>query len=135
MTVFQFTYTTLFGFHSAFLFLRTSSLIPAITSHVFCNVMGFPALQYELRWYPHRRRRTPDLSLISRIGLIRTQSRNFVGVLCWYRSLHIRNESMDIATRQSILAPWGVQPAIETVTHTLQIVCYWSCCGEIESGY
>jgi len=54
--LFQFTYTTLFGFHSAFLFLRTSSLIPAITSHVFCNIMGFPTLQYELRWYPHRRR-------------------------------------------------------------------------------
>jgi len=54
--LFQFTYTTLFGFHSVFLFLRTNSLLPSISSHIFCNVMGFPRLQHELRCYPHRRR-------------------------------------------------------------------------------
>ncbi|KAH9965960.1 hypothetical protein BC827DRAFT_1369031 [Russula dissimulans] len=54
--LFQFTYTTLFGFHAAFLFLRTSSLFPSIFAHTFCNMMGFPQLQDELRWFPHRRR-------------------------------------------------------------------------------
>ncbi|KAI9508918.1 hypothetical protein F5148DRAFT_979063 [Russula earlei] len=56
VTLFQFTYTTLFGFHSAFLFLRTSSLFPSISAHTFCNIMGFPQLEVELRRFPHRRR-------------------------------------------------------------------------------
>jgi prenyl protein peptidase len=56
LALFQFTYTTLFGFHSAFLFLRTSSLLPSVSAHIFCNFMGFPQLQAELRWHPHRRR-------------------------------------------------------------------------------
>ncbi|KAH9999849.1 hypothetical protein BJV77DRAFT_1165702 [Russula vinacea] len=52
LALFQFTYTTLFGFHSAFLFLCTSSLLPSISAHIFCNFMGFPQLQAELRWHP-----------------------------------------------------------------------------------
>jgi len=56
LTLFQFTYTTLFGFHSAFLFLRRGSLLPSISAHIFCNIMGFPHLQTELHVYPHRRR-------------------------------------------------------------------------------
>ncbi|KAI0004989.1 hypothetical protein BJV74DRAFT_806218 [Russula compacta] len=56
LTLFQFTYTTLFGFHSTFLLLRTSSLFPSISAHIFCNIMGFPQLWAELRSYPHRRR-------------------------------------------------------------------------------
>jgi len=55
-TVFQFTYTTLFGFHSAFLLLRTGSLLPSISAHIFCNFMGFPQLQEELQRYSRRRR-------------------------------------------------------------------------------
>lgn len=55
-TFFQFTYTTLFGFHSAFLLLRTGSLLPSISAHIFCNFMGFPQLQEELQQYPRRRR-------------------------------------------------------------------------------
>ncbi|ETW83755.1 hypothetical protein HETIRDRAFT_240649, partial [Heterobasidion irregulare TC 32-1] len=42
VTLFQFTYTTLFGFHCAFLFLRTNSVFPPIAAHVFCNLMGVP---------------------------------------------------------------------------------------------
>ena len=61
LIVFQFTYTTLFGFHATFLFLRTSSLFPSMFAHTFCNIMGFPQLLDELRWFPHRRRRTHNL--------------------------------------------------------------------------
>ena len=68
LTVFQFTYTTLFGFHSAFLFLRTGSLLPPIFAHMFCNIMGFPQLQAELRWYPHRRKRTLISYLFCALG-------------------------------------------------------------------
>jgi len=42
-TLAQLAYTSLFGFHCAFLFMRTGSLFPAITSHIFCNIMGLPA--------------------------------------------------------------------------------------------
>ena len=40
--VFQMGYTTIFGAYSAFLFLRTGSLIGPVLCHTFCNFMGFP---------------------------------------------------------------------------------------------
>ncbi|KAJ7662987.1 hypothetical protein B0H17DRAFT_1093154 [Mycena rosella] len=51
-TLFQAAYTTLFGAHASFLFLRTSSLLPPLTAHIFCNIMGIPQLGYELRRTP-----------------------------------------------------------------------------------
>ncbi|OCF33200.1 hypothetical protein I316_05245 [Kwoniella heveanensis BCC8398] len=44
-TVFQLTYTTLFGWFASYLYLRTGSVIPPLLSHVFCNIMGiyFPS--------------------------------------------------------------------------------------------
>ncbi|KAJ6482228.1 hypothetical protein DFH09DRAFT_1378629 [Mycena vulgaris] len=45
--VFQAAYTTLFGAHASFLFLRTSVLIPPLTAHIFCNIMGVPQLGLE----------------------------------------------------------------------------------------
>lgn len=41
-TLFQFAYTSLFGFFASFLFLRTGSLPAAILAHSFCNLMGLP---------------------------------------------------------------------------------------------
>ena len=40
--LFQMSYTTLFGFYTAFLFLRTGHLIGPVVCHSFCNFMGFP---------------------------------------------------------------------------------------------
>jgi len=40
-TVFQMSYTTVFGLYSAFLFLRTGHLIAPFLVHMFCNHMGF----------------------------------------------------------------------------------------------
>ena len=54
-TVIQLAYTTLFGYHCAFLFLRTGSLYPPLFSHMFCNFMGLPQIVYELRAFPHRK--------------------------------------------------------------------------------
>ncbi|KAF9524127.1 hypothetical protein CPB83DRAFT_861789 [Crepidotus variabilis] len=51
VTLFQLTYTTLFGIHVSYLFLRTGSIWPAITSHIFCNTMGIPEIGYELATY------------------------------------------------------------------------------------
>ncbi|OQN95969.1 hypothetical protein B0A48_17912 [Cryoendolithus antarcticus] len=42
--VFQFCYTSLFGFFAAFAFLRTGNLYAIILAHSFCNFMGFPRL-------------------------------------------------------------------------------------------
>lgn len=54
-SVFQFIYTTVFGWLCSFLFLRTGSILVPISAHVFCNIMGFPMLPQELKEYPNRR--------------------------------------------------------------------------------
>ena len=41
-TIVQFSYTSVFGFLAAFIFLRTGSLYAVIAAHVFCNWMGLP---------------------------------------------------------------------------------------------
>ena len=43
-SLFQFTYTTIFGWYAAFVFLRTGSLIAVILAHSFCNWCGLPRL-------------------------------------------------------------------------------------------
>ncbi|KAJ6453443.1 hypothetical protein C8R47DRAFT_924400, partial [Mycena vitilis] len=55
-SLFQTAYTTLFGAHASFLFLRTSSLIPPLTAHIFCNIMGIPQMQDEMQRFPAQRR-------------------------------------------------------------------------------
>lgn len=41
-SLFQFTYTSLFGFYAAFVYLRTGNLYACIIAHSFCNFMGLP---------------------------------------------------------------------------------------------
>lgn len=43
-SLFQFTYTTLFGWYAAFIYMRTGSLYACIIIHAFCNAMGLPRL-------------------------------------------------------------------------------------------
>ncbi|CEP13839.1 hypothetical protein [Parasitella parasitica] len=43
-SLFQFAYTTLFGWYASYLFIRVGSLWPPVFCHSFCNVMGFPDL-------------------------------------------------------------------------------------------
>jgi prenyl protein peptidase len=40
--VFQFAYTSLFGFFAAFVFLRNKNILALILAHSFCNWMGLP---------------------------------------------------------------------------------------------
>ncbi|KAJ6546694.1 hypothetical protein DFH09DRAFT_989507 [Mycena vulgaris] len=54
-TLFQTAYTTLFGAHTSYLFLRTASLLPPLTAHVFCNIMGVPQMGAEVRRFPARK--------------------------------------------------------------------------------
>ncbi|KAH8712161.1 hypothetical protein GQ44DRAFT_811651 [Phaeosphaeriaceae sp. PMI808] len=41
-SLFQFTYTSLFGFFAAFVYLRTGNMYTCILTHTFCNWMGLP---------------------------------------------------------------------------------------------
>lgn len=43
-TVFQFGYTTIFGWYAAFVYLRTGNLYAVFMIHAFCNYMGLPRL-------------------------------------------------------------------------------------------
>jgi prenyl protein peptidase len=43
-SLFQFTYTSLFGFFATFLYLRTGNVYICILAHTFCNWMGLPRL-------------------------------------------------------------------------------------------
>uniref|UniRef100_A0A7I4DJJ6 intramembrane prenyl-peptidase Rce1 n=1 Tax=Physcomitrium patens TaxID=3218 RepID=A0A7I4DJJ6_PHYPA len=44
ITGFRFAYTTIFGWYAAFLYLRTGHLVAPLVAHIFCNVMGLPAV-------------------------------------------------------------------------------------------
>ena len=41
-SLFQFTYTSLFGFFATFLYLRTGNVYTCVLAHAFCNWMGLP---------------------------------------------------------------------------------------------
>ncbi|KAI9371694.1 hypothetical protein BJX61DRAFT_14552 [Aspergillus egyptiacus] len=43
-SVFQFGYTTVFGWYATFVYLRTGSLLSVILIHAFCNWCGLPRL-------------------------------------------------------------------------------------------
>ncbi|KAF8650107.1 hypothetical protein AX16_005407 [Volvariella volvacea WC 439] len=63
-SAFQTLYTTLFGAYCSYLFMRTGSIWPPITAHIFCNFMGVPQLGYELEMNPHRRKAIKTAYLI-----------------------------------------------------------------------
>jgi prenyl protein peptidase len=48
-SLFQFTYTTLFGWYAAFIYVQTGSLYSCIIIHAFCNAMGLPRFWGRLR--------------------------------------------------------------------------------------
>lgn len=62
-SLFQFTYTSLFGFFAAFVYLRTGNLFAAIVAHSFCNVMGFPRLWGKVGQRLEADTATPDIAL------------------------------------------------------------------------
>lgn len=49
-SLFQMSYTTVFGAYSAFLFLRTGHFLAPVLAHAFCNHMGFPAFNEVLAY-------------------------------------------------------------------------------------
>ncbi|KAB7497297.1 CAAX prenyl protease 2 [Armadillidium nasatum] len=67
VSFFQFVYTSLFGFYSAFLFLRTGQFLPLFIVHAFCNHMGLPEIR-ELFNKPEKQRN--KLVAFHALGLI-----------------------------------------------------------------
>lgn len=74
-SLFQFAYTSLFGFFAAFVFLRTGNLFAAIAAHSFCNVMGFPRLWGRLGQNSDFTSATPDIALTKRDDNLEAQPR------------------------------------------------------------
>ncbi|KZT70020.1 hypothetical protein DAEQUDRAFT_737747 [Daedalea quercina L-15889] len=74
-TLFQTSYTSLFGFHTAFLFMRTGSLIPPVIAHIFCNIMGLPQYSAQVAMFPHRRKVIRMAYLLGIAGYIVTMNR------------------------------------------------------------
>jgi prenyl protein peptidase len=59
-TVFQFGFTTVFGWFAAFIYVRTGSLLICIIIHSFCNLLGLPRF-----WGRLKRREEHPLSPVA----------------------------------------------------------------------
>ncbi|XP_053613495.1 CAAX prenyl protease 2 isoform X1 [Plodia interpunctella] len=55
VSLFQFTYTSLFGAYSAYIFLRTGHFAASLVAHIFCNHMGFPNFSAVIYFPPLQR--------------------------------------------------------------------------------
>ena len=59
-TLIQLTYTSIFGYMSALLFMRTGNILASVWSHMICNAMGLPDLSFcdpsssDWQLYPYR---------------------------------------------------------------------------------
>ncbi|KAH9813317.1 hypothetical protein DFH28DRAFT_930058 [Melampsora americana] len=56
ISLFQFVYTTIFGWYASFIYLRTESVLAVSLCHSFCNLMGFPSLLSSLKEFPHQKK-------------------------------------------------------------------------------
>lgn len=63
ISLFQFAYTSLFGFFAAFALLRTGSLYGVVLVHSFCNWQGVPQFWGRIgQFAPHPTNITPDVA-------------------------------------------------------------------------
>ncbi|WVQ80988.1 hypothetical protein IAT38_003095 [Cryptococcus sp. DSM 104549] len=51
----QLTYTTLFGWFASYLYLRTGSVLPPLTAHIYCNIMGIYMPGAAIRRHPRKK--------------------------------------------------------------------------------
>jgi prenyl protein peptidase len=58
ITLFQFTYTSLFGSYAAYALIRTGSVAAVVVSHAYCNWMGLPDMSFLQTRSPLYRHRT-----------------------------------------------------------------------------
>lgn len=70
MSCVQFTYTSIFGIYSAYLFLRTGHFVAPFIAHAFCNHMGLPDVQELLSQSENRKKLLIKLYFAGLIGWI-----------------------------------------------------------------
>jgi prenyl protein peptidase len=91
-SVFQLTYTSLFGAYATFLFLRTGSLLSIVLVHAFCNSMGLPRFWGKVQPYwaggSERELRRASLAWTGVYYVLL-----FAGALTWWRNLRSFTES------------------------------------------
>lgn len=106
--VFQFAYTTLFGWYAAFLFIRTGSVLPPFFAHALCNSLGLPPLAWALQVWPQKKLCTfyplPSIDLPTLFAacvfrwtvLTLSPTRSPIcHVPRWHRDLHLRLLALD----------------------------------------
>ncbi|CDZ97383.1 Prenyl protein protease [Phaffia rhodozyma] len=54
-SIFQFMYTTVFGWFAAYLFVTTGSILAPLFAHTFCNIMSLPNPAYAMQRHPDRK--------------------------------------------------------------------------------
>ena len=79
-TIFQFTYTTIFGWLSCMIYLKNHNIFAASLAHMICNWMGFPDLNVFQSNHAHI---NPRLKFQIRISY-------FIGVLLFSFLLYSR---------------------------------------------
>ena len=87
-SLFQLTYTTLFGAYATFVFVRSGSLLAACAVHAFCNCMGLPKLWGRVE-RPSRTAETLSSSLWTLLYYVLL----IFGAASWYRNLWALTES------------------------------------------
>lgn len=70
MSCIQFTYTTVFGIYSAYLFLRTGHFVAPFIAHAFCNHMGLPDIQEVFNQTEERKKLLIKLFIVGLVGWI-----------------------------------------------------------------
>lgn len=99
--------------HVSYLFLRTGSIFPPITAHIYCNIMGIPEVAWELKMFPKYRKSMFVLSFHFSFQIV---SCSLSIVVSHYRSIfkryhcfHIYPSEMDPDKREFILALYSVR--------------------------
>lgn len=135
-TVFQTAFTTLFGFHCAFLFLRTGSLLPPILSHMFCNFMGLPGFGADLAAFPLKRNCTYSSSTLTAPYLTHISSHR-LRVFARRSWLCILLAAMDTHLRQLVLARLMNSSPVESTPsklYTIKFLAIDNCGVWVTSG-
>ncbi|KAF5000410.1 hypothetical protein FGRMN_1740 [Fusarium graminum] len=96
-SLFQLTYTSLFGAYATFLFLRTGSLLAVVLVHAFCNCMGLPRLwgQLDPYWLPEG---DPSVTSSRKVWTGVYYVLLVSGLVAWWQNLYSLTEtSMSLA--------------------------------------
>ncbi len=76
-SLFQMTYTTLFGMYACYVFLRTNNFLAVCCCHAFCNMMGFPSFRFLDNHSPYKDKKMWIIAAF------------FIGIAGFYLGFHL----------------------------------------------